>query len=144
MKTSAGPEPDTVTEHAGDAGQRQARRIDKSTSRRRAGLVAAALLVALVSTERIAHSADDAPPVTPQDDQWRQQLLDERRQVEGHIRSLDRELAPYDRDRLRAAPLGQPTSRVRDGQHDPLAERRELERRNLQDRRRTLDFELRR
>jgi hypothetical protein len=67
------------------------------------------------------------------------QLEDERRDLEGRSRTLDRELAPYDRDRLRRPPPDQPTGRVRGGQRDPLMERRDLERRSLRDRQHLLE-----
>lgn len=86
-----------------------------------------------------------APGVEPSPLRGRQQqLLDEHRRLDGRLRTLDRQLVPYDRDRRRTSPPDQPTSRVRSGQRDPLSERRVLERRNLDYRQRQIESDLRR
>jgi hypothetical protein len=74
--------------------------------------------------------------------EWR--LESERRYLDGRLKTLDRQLEPYDRNRLRSAPLDEPTGRLRNGLHDPIAGRLELERRALQDRQRIIERERRR
>jgi hypothetical protein len=74
----------------------------------------------------------------------RQQLLDEKRRLDGRLQTLGRELAPYDRDRLRARPPDAPPGRVRGGAHEPNIERRELQQRNLKYRQRQIENQLRR
>ena len=70
-------------------------------------------------------------------------LQNEQRFLRGRIETLDRELAPYERDRLRA-PTSDPLTGAPRGRQDPLAERKELERRTLQDRERLIERDLRR
>ncbi len=64
--------------------------------------------------------------------------------MRGQMQKLDRQLEPYERDRLRARPLDPSTGRPSISRQDPVAERRELERRNLQFRERQIQNELRR
>lgn len=78
-----------------------------------------------------------AQDVAPPD----RQLQDEHRFLRGRIETLDRELAPYERDRLRA-PAPDPATGVPRDRRDPLAERKELERRTLQDRDRLIERDL--
>ena len=71
------------------------------------------------------------------------QLRSDQRSLRGRIETLDRELAPYERDRMRA-PTPDPLTGVRRRREDPLAERKQLERRTLQDRERLIEQDLRR
>jgi hypothetical protein len=93
---------------------------------------AAVLCLALLPAAR-SGAQDVAPPD--------RQLQDEQRFLRGRIETLDRELAPYDRDRLRA-PTSDPATGVPRDRRDPLAERKELERRTLQDRERLIERDL--
>lgn len=70
-----------------------------------------------------------------------QRLLDEQRAVEGRIQSLDRQLAPWERQQQRPRtiePNGLPTPL-----QNPTAERLDLERRGLRDRDRLLEQQIR-
>jgi hypothetical protein len=71
------------------------------------------------------------------------QLRSDQRFLRGRIETLDRELEPYERDRLRA-PTPDPLTGVPRRREDPLAERKQLERRTLQDRERLIEQDLRR
>ncbi|MBK8175780.1 MAG: hypothetical protein IPK66_11100 [Rhodospirillales bacterium] len=66
-------------------------------------------------------------------------LLDQQRQVEGQIRTLDRQLGPYEIERLRRPPPNAPHRMT----YDPLQERREGERRGLELRSRMIEQDLR-
>jgi hypothetical protein len=78
---------------------------------------------------------DVAPP--------ERQLRSDQRFLRGRIETLDRELEPYERDRLRA-PTPDPLTGAPRRRQDPLAERKELDRRTLQDRDRLIEQDLRR
>jgi hypothetical protein len=78
---------------------------------------------------------DVAPP--------ERQLQSDQRFLRGRIETLDRELEPYERDRLRA-PTPDPLTGAPRSRQDPLAERKQLERRTLQDRERLIEQDLRR
>lgn len=67
----------------------------------------------------------------------------EQRFLRGRIETLDRQLESYERNRLRA-PTPDPVTGVPRNRRDPLAERKELERRTLQDRERLIEQDLRR
>jgi hypothetical protein len=102
---------------------------------RRSGAVAALLCLMLLAPVARSAAQDVAQP--------EQQLQDEQRFLRGRIETLDRELEPYERDRLRA-PERDPVTGVPRTRQDPLAERREMERRTLQDRERLIEQDLRR
>jgi hypothetical protein len=78
---------------------------------------------------------DVAPP--------ERQLRSDQRFLRGRIETLDRELEAYERDRLRA-PTPDPLTGAPRRREDPLAERKQLERRTLQDRERLIEQDLRR
>jgi hypothetical protein len=80
-----------------------------------------------------------AQDVAPPD----QQLRSDQRLLRGRIETLDRQLEPYERDRLRA-PTPDPLTGAPRRHEDPLAERKQLERRTLQDRERLIEQDLRR
>ena len=123
------------SEHAGSIRQRQAKRFARNFSaRRRTAWTALLSLMLLAPTARLA-AQDGAPP--------ERQLQDEQRFLRGRIETLDRELAPYERDRLRA-PTSDPLTGGPRSRQDPLAGRKELERRTLQDRERLIERDLRR
>lgn len=82
-----------------------------------------------------------SPTVVPIDRQ--RQLLDEKRRVQGRLKTLDRQQAPYERERLRARPANPLTGRPSSSRRDPVSERRELQRHNLQFRQRQIESELR-
>ena len=95
--------------------------------------------MALLCLMLLAPAALGAQDVAPSE----QQLQDEQRFLRGRIETLDRELEPYERDRLRA-PEPDPVTGVPRTRQDPLAERRKMERRTLQDRERLIEQDLRR
>lgn len=68
-------------------------------------------------------------------------LRDQQRAVEGRIQTLDRELAPLERQRREARPI-QPNGLPQPLQN-PTAERLDLERRGLRDRDRLLEQQIR-
>ena len=76
---------------------------------------------------------DAAPP--------ERRLQNEQRFLRGRIETLDRELEPYERDRLRA-PTPDPLTGLPLSRQNPLVERKELERRTLQDRERLIERDL--
>ena len=94
----------------------------------------------------LSPAPDDEPAASraPKQSERQQRLLEEQRRVRGQMQKLDRQLEPYERDRLRARPLDPSTGRPSISRQDPVAERRELERRNLQFRERQIQNELRR
>jgi hypothetical protein len=94
-----------------------------------------ALICVIVSAPTAQLRAQDvAPP--------EQQLRSDQRFLRGRIETLDRELAPYERDRLRA-PTPDPLTGAPRRREDPIAERKQLERRTLQDRERQIEQDLR-
>ena len=82
-------------------------------------------------------AGSEAEDVAPSD----RRLQNEHRFLRGRIETLDRELEPYERDRLRA-PTPDPLTGVPRSRQNPLAERKELERRTLQDRDRLIERDL--
>ena len=78
---------------------------------------------------------DVAPP--------ERQLRSDQRFLRGRIETLDRELQPYERDQLRG-PAPDPLTGAPRRREDPVAERKQLERRTLQDRERLIEQDLRR
>jgi hypothetical protein len=102
---------------------------------RRSGAFATLLCLMLLTSAARSGAQDVAPS--------EQQLQDEQRFLRGRIETLDRELEPYKRDRLRA-PEPDPVTGVPRTRQDPLAERQEMERRTLQDRERLIEQDLRR
>jgi hypothetical protein len=117
-------------EHAGRIRQRQA-------GRRATAALALLCLALLVPMDRVL-AQDDAGASGRE-----RQLQNEQRLLRGRIQTLDRELAPYERQQLRTPSPDPLTGRPR-SVNDPLAERKELERRTLQDRERMIDQDLRR
>ncbi|QLH40326.1 MAG: hypothetical protein HWD60_17230 [Defluviicoccus sp.] len=95
------------------------------------------------SEEAPAADAPAVPPAPTRGDR-QHELLDEERRVRGRLQTLDRQLEPYERDRLRARPTDPQTGRPSNSRRDPVSERRELQRRNLQFRQRQIESELRR
>ncbi len=149
--------PPVVGHHAGAFRQRQARLLLGT------GLIAAMTLLAPAvqaagegtsppeSTAALPPGATGAAAAMRearerrlQDEQLRrneQRLRGEQRAVEGRIQSLDRQLAPWERQQQRARtiePDGLPTPL-----QNPTAERLDLERRGLRDRDRLLEQQIR-
>jgi hypothetical protein len=123
-------------DHAGNARQRQAKRFARRLSVRRSATYPALLCLMLLAPAAARLGAED---VTPSE----RQLQNDQRFLRGRIETLDRELEPYERDRLRAPTPDLGTGMPRNRQ-DPLAERKELERRTLQDRERLIEQDFRR
>jgi hypothetical protein len=122
-------------EHAGGTRQRQAKRLFRCFSARQSVAITALLCLTLPAPAAGLGAQDVAPP--------ERQLQSEQRFLRGRIETLDRELAPYERDRLRA-PEPDPLTGAPRSRQDPLAERREIERRTLQDREKLIEQDLRR
>lgn len=80
--------------------------------------------------------AQDVAPPEPQ-------LRSDQRFLRGRIETLDRELESYERDRLRA-PTPDPLTGEPRRREDPVAERKQLDRRTLRDRERLIEQDLRR
>jgi hypothetical protein len=123
------------SEHAGSTRQRQAKRFARRLSVRRSAPCTALLCLMLLAPAARPGAEDVAPP--------ERQLQSDQRFLRGRIETLDRELAPYERDRLRE-PTPDPGTGAPRSREDPLAERKELERRTLQDRERMIEQDLRR
>src|SRR5512134_3015940 len=113
------------SEDAGSMRQRQAERSAPSLGARRSPLFTALLCALLSAPVTELRAQDVAPP--------ERQLRSDQRFLRGRIETLDRELEPYERDRLRA-PTPDPLTGAPHRREDPLAERKQLERRTLQDR----------
>jgi hypothetical protein len=95
--------------------------------------------MALLCAMLLAPSAQlDAQDVAPPE----RQLRSDQQFLRGRIETLDRELAPYERDRLRA-PTPDPLTGVPRRREDPVAERKQLDRRTLRDRERLIEQDLR-
>jgi hypothetical protein len=136
-----------ASEHAGAPAQRQA-----SRPRMVAALLAIALAVPMAAAAQVEPPPADAAP-SPQAraaaaamrEARERRLRDEQRAAEGRIRTLDRQLEPWERERRRPAatePPGDPGG-VPEPLQDPVAERLDLERRGLRDRDRLLEQRLR-
>lgn len=88
--------------------------------------------------------ADPPRPRESPGEASQRRLLDERRQLDGRIDSLDRQLAPWESERLRSPGLAPPGgSRGPGDPDDPVMRRREMDRRHLDDQRRMIDDRLR-
>jgi hypothetical protein len=123
------------SEHAGSIRQRQAKRFAQGFSVRRSAARTALLCLMLLAPAARSGAEDVTPP--------ERQLQDEQRFLRSRIETLDRELEPYERDRLRA-PTPDPLTGTPRSRQDPLAERKELERRTLENRERLIEQDLRR
>lgn len=105
--------------------------------------MAAAVRVVAAAAALLAASTIIVAPAAAADDAQQRALENDRRFLQGRAQSLDSQLAPYDRDRLRVPPavIG---GGGRDLRHDPLSERLDLERRQGRDRQRLIEQEQRR
>ncbi|HYN38929.1 MAG TPA: hypothetical protein VES39_06740 [Rhodospirillales bacterium] len=117
----------------------------------------ALLCLALLAPLSGVRAADEPPPPGVADspqaraaaaamrEARERRLLDEQRAVEGRIRTLDRQLQPWERERRSPAttePRGDPRG-VPAPLQDPVAERLDLERRGLRDQERLLEDRIR-
>jgi hypothetical protein len=123
------------SDHAGSTRQRQAERFARCGSIPLSTASTVLLCVILLAPDSHLGAQDVAPP--------ERQLRSDQRYLRGRIETLDRELEPYERDRLRA-PTPDPLTGVPRRRQEPLAERKQLERRTLQDRERLIERDLRR
>src|SRR5512132_1210111 len=114
-------------EHAGSIRQRQAKRFARGVSVRWWAARTALLCLMLLAPAARPGAQDVAPPD--------RQLQDEHRFLRGRIETLDRELTPYERDRLRA-PAPDPATGVPRDRRDP-ARRAQAARSRPADRART-------